>query len=101
MVSDLIADLLTRIKNATQRNAREIKLPSSKMLIAIANILKEQEFVEEVEVITAEGEAFPQLVLKFKFIDGKPAISHVERVSKPGLRRYVSYKDLKPVLSGL
>jgi small subunit ribosomal protein S8 len=99
MVNDPIADLLNRIKNATQRNAAEIKLPSSRILQSIAGILKAENFVDEIS--TEEGEVTPQLVIRLKYNDGQPAIQHVERVSKPGIRRYVSYKDLKPVLNGL
>jgi small subunit ribosomal protein S8 len=101
MVNDPIADLLTRIKNATVRHNKQIVVPSSHMLVSIANILKEENFVDEVTEIEDEKQPQGQLIIKLKYDGMQPAIQHAERVSKSGLRKYVSYKDIKPVLNGL
>lgn len=99
MVNDPIADLLTRIRNAQQRSQKEITMPASKMVVAIAEILKQEGFVSAAEVEkNADG---TELKIGLKYEDGKPMMGNLKRISKPGLRRYVGYRDIPKVLNGL
>jgi small subunit ribosomal protein S8 len=99
MITDPVADFLTRIRNAQQRKKMSIELPSTKMLVAIAQILKKEGFILDYEVI----ETKPQNTLKvtLKYVNNEPAIRSLTRVSTPGLRRYRGYRDIKAVMSGL
>jgi small subunit ribosomal protein S8 len=104
---DPIGDMLTRIRNASAARKAEVVLPMSKIKHEIAKIFKTEGWVHEVEVIKGAGvknktAAFDQLriVLKYKK-SGRPAISNLKRISKPGLRIYVGAKDLPHVLNNL
>lgn len=99
MVNDKISDFLARIRNAQERKREEVTLPSSKMLVAIADILKKEGFIEDYEVI--ENGKFQDLLVKLKYVKGVPAIRDLVRVSKPGIRKYRGYQDIKPVMNGL
>jgi small subunit ribosomal protein S8 len=100
-MSDPIADMLTRIRNAQIRGKITIKMPSSKQKVAIANLLKEEGYIAETSVET-EGDAVkPQLVLKLKYLRGRPVIETIQRVSRPGLRIYRSKDELPKVQGGL
>ncbi len=98
-VSDPIADMLTRLRNGSRARHTEIVLPSSKTKLAIAQILRDEGFIEEFEE-TREG---PRAVLhlKLKYVGKVPVISGLKRVSKPGLRVYSSKTDIPRVLGGL
>lgn len=101
MVNDPIADLLTRIRNAQLRGKDEVRMPRTRVIEEIARILSEEGYLESYTVEESEG---PQstLVLMLKYgKDGEPAIRNLKRVSKPGLRIYTGYKDIKPVLNNL
>ena len=95
MVNDTVANLLSSIKNATQRTKQEVTVPFSKMVAAIAKILKTEGYVEDYSVTAAT------VVIKLKYINRKPVITHLERVSKPGVRIYTSYQDIPKVISGM
>ncbi len=98
-MSDPIADMLTRIRNGQMRGKITITMPSSKLKLAIANLLKEEGYLAEVSV---EGEgAKAQLVLKLKYYRGKPVIEYLKRVSRPGLRIYRGKDELPQVWGGL
>ncbi len=99
MVNDPIADFLTQIRNAQQRKKDEITVKSSKMLESIAAILKEEGFVNDFKV--EENEVQNELVVSLKYVNGEGAIRELARVSKPGIRRYLGYKNIKPVKKGL
>jgi len=99
-VSDPIADMLTRIRNAIMARHDSVPIPSSRMKLSIARILKEQGFITEYEVLRGK----PQRVIKIhlKYGDKKqPALSGLEKVSKPGLRVYVQRKEIPRVYGGL
>jgi small subunit ribosomal protein S8 len=98
-VSDPIADMLTRIRNGQQRGKITIVMPSSKQKIAIADLLREEGYIADSAVETAEGK--PQLVVKLKYYRGKPAIEFLKRVSRPGLRIYRGRDELPKVWGGL
>lgn len=99
MVTDPIADFLARIRNAQQRKKETIVVPSSKILVAIANILKEEGFVADVKVEKTEPQ--DNLIVTLKYVNDEPAIRDMVRVSKPGVRKYRGYKEIKPVKSGI
>jgi small subunit ribosomal protein S8 len=99
-LTDPIADLLTRIRNAQRAGLEQIELPASKIKQRICEVLRDEGFVREV---TAKEDGQPgvlTVVLKYD-TDKRPAISEIRRQSKPGLRRYVSYRDIPPVMNGL
>ena len=95
MVNDSVANLLSSIKNATQRRKEEVSVPSSKMVTAIAKILKDEGYVEDFSVSAAA------VVIKLKYRDRKPAITYLKKVSKPGVRIYTSYQDIPKVINGM
>lgn len=105
MHSDPIADMLTRIRNALMAGHATVSLPSSKLKLAIAQILKEEGFIEDYQVLTAEGKVQPSLRLVLKYVgqrrEKRPVISGLERVSKPGRRIYTRKSDIPWVLSGM
>jgi small subunit ribosomal protein S8 len=98
-MSDPIADMLTRIRNGQQRGKITIVMPSSKQKVAIANLLKEEGYIADVQVETADAKA--RLVLKLKYFRGKPVIEFLKRVSRPGLRIYRGQDELPKVWGGL
>lgn len=98
-VSDPIADMLTRIRNGQQRGKITIVMPSSKQKVAIAELLKQEGYVADATVEPGDGK--PQLVVKLKYFRGKPAIEHLKRVSRPGLRIYRGRDELPKVWGGL
>jgi len=99
-VSDPIADMLTRIRNAVIARHDFVPVPSSRMKLAIAKILKEEGFITDYEVL--RGKPHRVIKLHLKYDEKKePIISGLERVSKPGLRVYVEKKEIPRVHSGL
>ncbi len=98
-MSDPIADMLTRIRNAQSVEKAAVTMPSSKVKVAIAKVLKDEGYIEDFAV---RGEAAkPELELQLKYYAGRPVIERIERVSKPGLRIYKGAEDLPRVMNGL
>ncbi|QCO23508.1 30S ribosomal protein S8 [Spiroplasma melliferum] len=95
---DTIADMLTRIRNANQRLHRSVKMPSSKMKVRIAEILKEEGYVEDFKV---SGDIKKDLTLTLKYKGKTKVISGLKRISKPGLRVYVTVEKVPQVLNGM
>jgi small subunit ribosomal protein S8 len=99
-MSDPIADMLTRIRNASQRKHRTVSLPSSRLKVEIARILSEEGFIDSFQV--AETEKFPILKLKLRYTeDREPVITQLSRISKPGCRVYSKRKEISWVLQGM
>lgn len=99
-VNDPIADMLTRIRNAGMARQTEVSMPSSKMKLAIAQILKREGFVADVQV--RDEKPCPVLVLHLKYnADKRPVITGLKRVSKPGLRIYAGVSEIPQVRGGL
>ena len=99
-MTDPIADMLTRIRNANQNRSKEVMMPSSKMKVEIAKILKEEGFIEEFKV-NNEG-VHSTLTLNLKYGQNKErVITGLKRISKPGLRVYAKAEDIPRVLNGL
>ena len=103
-VNDPIADMLTRIRNATMSGQNVAAMPSSKIKAEIARILKEEGFLEDFEVVNGDGSTIV-LRVRLKYIGERrkrrPVITGVERVSRPGRRIYTQKQDIPWVLSGL
>lgn len=100
MVNDPIADLLTRLRNAYLRKHNTISLPSSKMLVAITDILKTSGYIESYQLYGDSESVNKVLEVKLKYIFEEPAIRSIKRISKPGLRKYLNYKEIPKVLNG-
>jgi small subunit ribosomal protein S8 len=98
-VSDPVADMLTRIRNGSRARHTEIMLPASRTKRAIAEILREEGFIEDFE--DARDGIHPMLRIKLKYVGKVPVISGLKRVSKPGLRVYATKTDIPRVLGGL
>ena len=98
-VSDPIADFLTRVRNATRSGKAEVVAPFSKMKGELARILKEEGFVSSVAVETVEGR--PVLQIGLKYVGDRSVITNLQRVSRPGLRRYVGATEIPRVFSGV
>ena len=98
-MSDPIADLLTRIRNAQMVARTSVSVPSSKVKIAIAQVLKDEGYIEDFAIRTIEGKN--ELNVSLKYYAGKPVIEKIERISRPGLRVYRGREDIKPVMNGL
>lgn len=98
-MSDPIADMFTRIRNAQRVDKSSVAMPSSKVKKAIAQVLKDEGYIESFDV-TQNG-AHATLELQLKYYAGSPVIERIERVSKPGLRVYKSRDDLPQVMNGL
>jgi len=97
-MSDPVADLLTRIRNANMRKKESLVLLSSKIKLNIVKVLKEEGFILNWEL--DEKGKFPQLTIWLKYVDNFPVIREITRFSKPGLRLYKKGKDCKPILKG-
>lgn len=100
MVNDPIADLLTRLRNAYLRKHNTISLPSSKMLVAITDILKASGYIESYQLHDDSESVNKVLEIKLKYVLEEPAIRSIKRISKPGLRKYLNYKEIPKVLNG-
>ncbi|MBO4300109.1 MAG: 30S ribosomal protein S8 [Desulfovibrio sp.] len=95
MLTDPIADMLTRIRNAHLALHKEVNVPSSKMKVSLATILKQEGYVED--VVVNEG----MITITLKYLEGRPVISGLKRVSTPGRRVYVGASDIPRVQNGL
>jgi len=98
-MSDPIADMLTRIRNAQMVSKTVVAMPSSKVKAAIAQVLKDEGYIDGFQVKTEAGKSELQIALKY--YAGRPVIERIERVSRPGLRVYKGSKDIPQVQNGL
>ena len=98
-MTDPIADMLTRIRNAQRSEKQLVAIPASKVKAAIAQVLKDEGYIEDFAVRELEGRT--TLEIGLKYYAGKPVIEKIERVSRPGLRIYRPKDDLPKVMNGL
>jgi small subunit ribosomal protein S8 len=98
-MTDPVADMLTRIRNACGSKHRRVDMPSSKLKVEIARILKEHNFIQDFRVLDAEGPRVLRVILRYA--GGQPVIREMRRVSTPGLRRYVGVTEIPRVRNGL
>ena len=98
-MSDPIADLLTRIRNAQMVNKAVVNVPASKVQTAIVKVLQDEGYIDGFQVKTEDGKSVLEIALKY--YAGRPVIERIERVSRPGLRVYKGSKTLPQVMNGL
>jgi len=98
-MTDPIADMLTRIRNAQMVGHTEVSMPCSNLKVSIAQVLKDEGYIEDFAV--ADQDAKRQLRIGLKYYAGRPVIERLERVSKPGLRVYKGRNDIPRVMNGL
>ena len=98
MMTDPIADMLTRIRNAQSAGKADVTMPGSKAKLAIAGVMKEEGFITDFSV---SSDAKPELTITLKYYQGNPVIDELKRVSRPGLRIYKNKDELPKVLNGL
>ena len=98
-MSDPIADMFTRIRNAPRVDKETVAMPSSKLKVAIAAVLKDEGYIDGFHIKTESGK--PELEVQLKYYAGRPVIERLERVSRPGLRVYKGRNALPQVLNGL
>ena len=98
-MSDPVADMLTRIRNAQQSEKQSVVMPMSKLKAAIARVLKDEGYIEDFAVRSQDGKS--HLDISLKYYAGRPVIEKIERVSRPGLRIYKPSKEIPVVMNGL
>jgi small subunit ribosomal protein S8 len=98
-MSDPIADMLTRIRNAQMMEKVSVRMPASKLKRAIAQVLKDEGYIDG--FAETQGSAYPELEIALKYYAGRPVIEKMERISRPGLRIYKGRDDLPRVMNGL
>ena len=99
-MQDPLADMLTRIRNAQQVKIKEITMPSSSTKVSVAEVLKQEGFIENFEAsINKDGKAILSIVLKY--FEGRPVIEEIKRLSRPGLRQYKHNDAIREIRGGL
>ena len=99
MMTDPIADMLTRVRNAGQARLRRVDMPVSKLKVEIARLLKENHYIHDYKVL--DDAKHQVLRLYLKYYQDKPVIRELRRVSKPGLRQYVGVKEIPRIRNGM
>jgi small subunit ribosomal protein S8 len=99
MMTDPIADLLTRIRNGQAANKVEVSMPSSRLKSAVANVLKDEGYITDFS--TADEDGKPVLTITLKYYEGRPVIEMIQRSSRPGLRLYKGKDELPSIQNGL
>jgi small subunit ribosomal protein S8 len=99
MMTDPIADMLTRVRNGQSAAKAQVTMPSSKKKVAIAQVLKDEGYITDFSVDDAGGK--PLLTIVLKYYEGKPVIDRLQRISRPGLRIYKGRDELPTVQGGL
>lgn len=97
-LQDPVADMFTRIRNGQSANKVAVKMPSSKLKVAIAKVLKDEGYIADFAV---SGDVKPELEVTLKYFQGKSVIETIDRVSRPGLRIYKKHGELPKVMGGL
>lgn len=98
-MQDPLSDMLTRIRNAQMAGKTHVEMPGSKLKAAVAKVLKDEGYIEDFAASSDAGK--PRLAIDLKYFDGKPVIAEIDRVSRPGLRRYSGKSELPSVRAGL
>ena len=99
MMTDPIADLLTRIRNGQQAEKVSVRMPASRLKLAVAKVLQDEGYIEACREVTEDDRPLLEVVLKYH--EGRPVIERLERSSKPGLRRYAGKQRLPRVDGGM
>ncbi len=101
MLSDPIADMLTRIRNAVRVDLPHVDMPTSKIKRGVADVLKREGFIWDWQEVQDESSPVPQLRIVLKYVNGQGLIQSIRRISKPGRRVYMKASELRPILNGL
>lgn len=99
MMTDSISDMLTRIRNGLNNKVNSVNIPYSKFKEAILNVLKNEKYIVDFQIKSSDEKS--NLVVSLKYIDDEPVITHLKRISKPGLRVYVNYQNIPRPLQGI
>ena len=99
-MSDPIADMLTRVRNGLSRQKVDVSMPASNLKIALAEVLKQEGFINDFSVVEEQGNK-RSLTIVLKYFDGKPVITTIDRASRPGLRQYRGAGEIPAVKGGL
>ncbi len=99
MMTDPIADMLTRIRNGQRAGKVSVSMPSSKLKKSIANVLKDEGYIADYNELDEDGK--PALSVSLKYYEGRPVIDVIKRISRPGLRIYKAQDELPKVMGGL
>jgi small subunit ribosomal protein S8 len=97
-MQDPVADMLTRIRNGQQAAKVDVTMPSSKLKVSVANVLKSEGYIIDYSIAAGPK---PELTVELKYFEGRPVIAELDRVSRPGLRNYTGKDDLPTVRGGL
>ncbi|MCL7463124.1 30S ribosomal protein S8 [Pseudomonas sp. NW5] len=97
-MQDPLADMLTRIRNAQMAEKTVVSMPSSKLKVAVAKVLKDEGYIADYQI---SGDVKQQLSIELKYFEGKPVIEEIKRSSRPGLRQYKGVEQLPKVRGGL
>ena len=98
-MQDPMSDLLTRIRNGQMAGKTGVEMPGSKIKAAVAQVLKDEGYISDFTASTEDGK--PRLAIGLKYYEGKPVIAEIDRISRPGLRKYTGKGDLPSVREGL
>jgi len=98
-MQDPLSDMLTRIRNAQMAGKTSVAMPGSKLKAAVAQVLKEEGYVTDYAASVEDGK--PRLSIELKYYDGKPVIAEIDRISRPGLRKYSGKGELPTIRAGL
>jgi small subunit ribosomal protein S8 len=98
-MQDPLSDMLTRIRNAQLAGNSKVEMPGSKLKVAVAQVLKEEGYING--FVASDDSGKPRLAIQLKYFQGKPVIAEIDRVSRPGLRRYSAKDELPSVRAGL
>jgi small subunit ribosomal protein S8 len=98
-MQDPLSDMLTRIRNAQMAGKTSVDMPGSKLKAAVSQVLKDEGYIDGFAATTENGK--PRLAIELKYFQGQPVIAEIDRVSRPGLRRYSGKGDLPSVRAGL
>lgn len=98
-MQDPLSDMLTRIRNAQMAGKTNVEMPGSKLKAAVANVLKEEGYIQGFNASSDTGK--PRLSIELKYYQGKPVIAEIDRISRPGLRSYAAKDELPSVRGGL
>lgn len=99
MMTDSLADMFTRMRNNMAIKAAKVNIPYSKFKEAILNVLKNEKYIQDFQVKSSDDKV--NIVVNLRYNDGQPAISHLKRLSKPGLRVYANYQKIPRPLQGM
>jgi small subunit ribosomal protein S8 len=98
-MQDPMSDMLTRIRNAQMAGKTGVEMPGSKMKAAVAAVLKDEGYIASFDTVDVDGKA--RLSIELKYYQGKPVIAEIDRISRPGLRKYSGKDELPSVRNGL